>query len=62
MKTPNPLKLIVVGLAFLLAGFLLLFFMVIRLIDPSFALSFLAYAACSIGLVLGLVGVIQRGW
>ncbi len=61
MKTLNPAKLIVVGLAFLLVGFLLLFFMVIRLITPSFALSFLAYTACSIGLILGLVGIIQRG-
>jgi len=41
-------------------GFLSLFFMVIRLIAPSFLLSFLAYAACSIGLILGLVGIIQR--
>lgn len=60
MKTLNPVKLIVVGLAFLLVGFLLLFFMVIRLIAPSFALSFLAYTACFIGLTLGLIGVIQR--
>ena len=60
MKTINPVKLIVVGLAFLLVGFLLLFFMVIRLIAPSFALSFLAYIACSIGLILGLAGIIQR--
>lgn len=61
MKTPNPVKLIAAGLAFLLVGFLLLFFMVIRLIAPSFALSFLAYTVCSVGLILGLVGVIQRG-
>lgn len=60
MKIINPVKLIVAGLVFILVGFLLLFFMVIRLIAPSFALSFLAYTACSIGLVLGLAGIIQR--
>ncbi len=60
MKTLNPVKLIILGLAFILAGFLLLFFMVIWLITPSFTLSFLAYTACSIGLILGLVGIIQR--
>lgn len=59
MKTLNPVKLIIVGLAFLLAGFLLLFSMVLWLITPSFALSFLAYTACSVGLILGLVGIIQ---
>lgn len=62
MKARNPLRLIGAGLALLLFGFLLLLCMVIRLIDPAFALSFLAYAACSIGLILGLIGVIQRGW
>ncbi len=61
MKILNPVKLIVVGLVFLLVGFLLIFSMVLWLITPSFALSFLAYTACSIGLILGLIGIIQRG-
>ncbi len=60
MKTLSPGKLIVIGLAVVVAGFLLLFFMVIRLIEPSFTLSFLAYTACSIGMVLGLIGIMQR--
>lgn len=61
MKARNPLTLIAIGLALLLLGFLLLLFMVIRLIAPSFGLNFLAYAACSAGLILGLIGVVRRG-
>lgn len=60
MKAIDPLKLITVGLALLLLGFLLLLFTVIQLIDPSFGLSFLAYAACSVGLILGLIGIVRR--
>jgi hypothetical protein len=47
----------------ILIGFLLVFFsffsallMTIRVIQPSFFLSFISYAASVIGLILGLIG------
>jgi len=56
------MKLIGLGLGLLLIGFILPLLMVIRLLRPSFALSFLAHASSFIGLVLGLVGLIQTRW
>ncbi len=60
MKAGNPLTLIAIGLALVLLGFLLMLFMVVRLVVPSFGLSFLAYAVSSVGLIMGLIGVVQR--
>ncbi|MBI4187885.1 MAG: hypothetical protein HY529_01630 [Chloroflexi bacterium] len=60
MKAISPLKLIFLGAALILGGFLLLLFMVIRLISPSFILSFLAYALYSVGLIVGLIGIIWQ--
>ena len=50
------------GLAALvmLAGLGLLFAMVIRLVDPSLALSLLGYATICAGMMLGLAGAVQR--
>ena len=58
-KARRPLTLIAVALALLVIGLLLLFLMVLGLIAPGFGLSFLAYAACSLGLILGLLGAFQ---
>lgn len=55
MKHPRSLIALSVGL--LLLGVLLPFFMVIRILEPSFALSFFAHAASVVGLVVGLLGV-----
>ncbi|MCX8103935.1 MAG: hypothetical protein N3E42_05845 [Candidatus Bipolaricaulota bacterium] len=60
MKVSHPLRLIVIALVLLLVGALLPFLMVIRIVQPSFALSFLSYAASLVGLVLGLIGVAGR--
>ncbi|MBI2980017.1 MAG: hypothetical protein HYY41_04215 [Chloroflexi bacterium] len=60
MRKINPLILIAAGFALLLLGFLMLFLMVIRLVPPSFGLSFLAYLAGSTGLIIGLIGVVRR--
>lgn len=57
MREISPLKLIIIGFALLLLGFLATFAMVIQLVEPGFALSFLAYASSFVGLMLGLVGV-----
>ncbi|MFC2043831.1 hypothetical protein ACFLT8_01290 [Chloroflexota bacterium] len=59
MKRRSSLTLAAAGLTLLLSGFLLLFFMVIRLVEPAFYLSFLAYTACSTGLILGITGIMR---
>lgn len=59
MKQRTPLKLIAFGVILLLVGFLLPFLMVIRVLEPSFAWSFLSYASSLVGLILGLLGALQ---
>jgi hypothetical protein len=60
------MKLILVSLGLLTGGMALAFLMVIHLLEPSFALSFLSYAASLGGLVLGVSATVQhgvfRGW
>ncbi len=60
MKSMQSLKLIIGGLSLLMVGFILLLSMVIRLISPGFAPNLLSYIACSIGLIMGLIGIVQR--
>lgn len=55
------MRIMTLGLGLLLLGFLLVYLMVLRLLDPGFMLSFLAYAASLIGLVFGLIGAINHG-
>jgi hypothetical protein len=57
MRQRNPLKLIVLGLVLLLIGSILPFLMVIRLLEPSFLLGFLASASSVIGLAIGVFGL-----
>lgn len=59
MQRWRPLGLIALGVLLMLASFLTLFGMVLRLVEPGFALSFLAYALSIIGLLLGLWGVLS---
>ncbi len=60
MQMRNPLQLMALGVVLLFGGFLVIFLMVLKLIEPSFALSFLSYAASFLGMLLGLVGVVQH--
>ena len=55
------MKIIVLSLGLLSLGVALAFLMVINLLKPSFALSFLAYAASLAGLALGVSATVQRG-
>jgi hypothetical protein len=57
MNAMSPRTMIVLGFVLVLLGFLFSFLMVVRIIEPGFALSFLAYAASFAGLFLGLIGV-----
>lgn len=49
-------RLLAAGFGLLLAGFLLPFLMVLRLLEPGLALSFLAYSSMLLGLILTLCG------
>lgn len=57
MKQISSLKLIITGFILLVIGVVLPFLMVIRLLEPSFLLSFLSYFASLVGLIMGLCGV-----
>jgi hypothetical protein len=59
MSRTRPIKLIGLGLGLLLGGWVLLFVMVLRLLEPSLLLSFLSYGASLAGLMFGLLGVIE---
>lgn len=52
----SPVHLILYGFFLLLAGFLLAFAMVIKVIEAGFLLSFLAYGASLAGLIIGSYG------
>jgi hypothetical protein len=56
MMHKSPRAVIAVGFALVLFGFVAPFLMVLRVIEPSFALSFLSHAASVSGLFLGLIG------
>ncbi|HOA35611.1 MAG TPA: hypothetical protein PKV91_03685 [Bacillota bacterium] len=50
-------KMIIFGLLLLFAGAVLAFLMVLRLLEPSFLLSFLSYICTLTGLILGFAGL-----
>jgi hypothetical protein len=53
----HPRTMIAIGFIMVLLGFVLPFLMVMRVIQPSFPLSFLSYGASVAGVLLGLVGI-----
>jgi hypothetical protein len=53
----NPLTLIAIGFALVLMGFLGPFLMVLQILESSLMLTFSAYGASLVGLVLSLYGV-----
>jgi hypothetical protein len=55
----SPLRLMLIGFALLLLGVLLPLLMVIRLIESTFSLNFLAYISSLSGLIIGFSGVVQ---
>ncbi|GAB4152469.1 MAG: hypothetical protein Fur0021_17300 [Candidatus Promineifilaceae bacterium] len=52
----RPLKLVLIGFLLVLLGAVLPFLMVIRIVEPSFLLSFISYGASVGGLFLGVIG------
>jgi hypothetical protein len=59
MRLSRPWAMISLGFVLVLAGFVLPFLMVMRVIQPSLALSFVSYGASIAGLILGLIGAGQ---
>ncbi len=52
----HPHKAVALGIGLMLLGVLIPLLNILRVLDASFALSFLAYGASSAGLILGLMG------
>lgn len=50
---------ITIGFVLLVAGFLLPFLMVLRVVEPGFALSFFSHFSSVIGLLAGLYGIVE---
>ena len=53
----SPVTSLAIGFALILAGFLLPFLMVLQVLESGLVLSFSAYCASLVGLVLSLYGV-----
>jgi hypothetical protein len=52
----QPRTIIIIGFILVLAGFVLPLLMVIRVLESTFFLNFLAFAASVAGLFLGIIG------
>jgi len=56
MREISPFKIILLGGALVFAGFLLPFLMLLRVLEPGLALSFLSHSASLVGLLLAVSG------
>lgn len=54
-------RLIFIGFLLVVLGVVLAFAMVLRIIPPSFIVSFISYGASLSGLFLGLIGIARSG-
>jgi hypothetical protein len=52
----HPKKIIAIGFVLVLFGFLVPLLMVLKVVNPSLVLSFLAHGASVAGLILGIIG------
>ncbi|MEZ4638910.1 MAG: hypothetical protein R2873_28230 [Caldilineaceae bacterium] len=57
MSEIPPLWLIIGGGLLLVAAVLVSFFMVTRIMEPSYLLVFVTYGASFVGLIIGVIGV-----
>lgn len=56
MSNWHPRYIILLGFFLVLTGFVLPFAMVLRIVQPSFLLSFLSWGSSVAGLFLGIIG------
>jgi len=61
MNRFSPRQLMFFGFVLLLIGVILPFVMVLRLIEPTLLLNFIAYFSSLFGLLIGLSGVVLDG-
>jgi hypothetical protein len=59
MRPMSSLKLVTIGFALVLAGFLVPFLMVLGVLESGFTLNFSAYFSSLVGLLLALYGVVD---
>ncbi|MBT9166142.1 MAG: hypothetical protein DDT25_00815 [Chloroflexi bacterium] len=59
MKQAPSVRLIILGFGLLLIGAVLPFVMVIRLLESTFLLNFVAATSSIGGLTVGLIGIVQ---
>jgi uncharacterized membrane protein len=52
-------SLLFLGFALLVVGWVMLFIQVLRLLEPSFPLSFIGYGASLSGLIIGVIGIVH---
>jgi hypothetical protein len=52
----EPKRILIIGFFLVLTGFVLPLLMVIKVIEPTFLLSFLSYGSSLTGLILGFIG------
>ncbi|RME86360.1 MAG: hypothetical protein D6775_00325 [Caldilineae bacterium] len=60
MVDVNSVRWMIAGSVLLLLGVLFPLLMVLRVVEPSFLLSFLSFAASMGGLLVGMVGVVTH--
>ena len=53
----NPRRLLSIGVGLLIAGAVLPFLMVLRLLEPTLFLCFLAYGCSTVGFITGFIGI-----
>jgi len=58
MTGTDPRLILVIGFVLVLLGVVLPFLMVLRVVQPTWLLSFLSYAMSLVGLFLGAIGAI----
>ncbi len=58
MRYVTPARLILIGFALLLLGFILPFLMVLQLLESTLLLNFIAYLTSFFGLLAGLSGIV----
>jgi hypothetical protein len=52
----HPRNLLIIGFILVLFGFVAPFLMVMRVVESTFWLNFLAYGASTMGMILGFIG------
>ncbi len=58
MSRLSPVQLILIGFVMLVIGFALPFVMVMRIVEPTLLLNFIAYLSSLFGLIIGVIGIV----